>query len=63
MIRGEGNGYCGGDDSGGHGGHDITLSTAEEQMGKGETDVDHGAIVQGRPVPDGLSFRERTKSL
>ena len=61
--RSEGNGDCGGNDSGGRGGYDGTFSTAEAHMGKGETDMEHGARGQGRTVTDGLSSRDRLKSL
>ena len=33
------------------------------QMGTGETDVEHGARGQGRTVTDGLSSRDRPKSI
>ena len=49
----------GGDDSGGGGRHDGALSTEEAQMGKGETDVEHGVGGQGGQVADRLSPRDR----
>ena len=51
-MRQKGNGDCGGDDSGGGRRHDGALSTKEAQMGKGVTDVEHGAGGQGGQVTD-----------
>ena len=39
--------------------HDGTLSTEEVQMGKVETDVEHGVGGQGGQFMDGLSSRDR----
>ena len=57
------NGDCSGNDNGGGGRHDGALYTEESQMGKGETDVEHGAGGQGGQVTDGLSSRDIQKYL
>ena len=46
---------CGGDDGGGGRVHDGAIPTEETDMGKGETDVEHGVGGQGGQVTDGLS--------
>ena len=62
-MRQEGNGNFSSDESGGGRRHEGALSTEEAQMEKRETDVDHGAVGQGGQVTDGLSPRDRQKSL